>query len=156
MRFISPRETSNISDLSSRGSVEISKHSTIRHDSKLCEATLGTRSIAVYTIRDHRLGNTFLSETACRTHQGVREQCVPPSPPPRLCDLTCFDSSIACPSHIIALEDAVLDVHVYQTNEMDVFEEFTNGTRGEGDEVMAASVCELPSQALEGVWDRYV
>lgn len=53
------------------------------------------------------------------------------------------------------MEDAVLDVHVYQTNEADVFEEFTNGTRGEGDEVMAASVCELPSQGLEGVWDRY-
>lgn len=60
----------------------------------------------------------------------------------------------ACPSNVIALEDAILDVHVYQTNEADDFEEFTNGSRGEGDEVMAASVCELPSQALEGVWDR--
>jgi hypothetical protein len=51
------------------------------------------------------------------------------------------------------MDKAALDIHVYQPNDSDIFEEYTNG-KADGEEVMTASVCELPSRGWEGLWDR--
>lgn len=45
-------------------------------------------------------------------------------------------------------------IHVYQPSDADIFEEFaTAGNKGDGDDVMAASVCELPCRSWDGLWD---
>lgn len=53
-----------------------------------------------------------------------------------------------------------LNIHVYQPNDSDSFEEFSNSGGGvrddEGDETMAASVCELPNRSWEGLWDSLI
>lgn len=48
-------------------------------------------------------------------------------------------------------------IHVYQPSEADLFEEFTNsdGAR-DGDDTMASTVCELPNNSLEGLWDSLI
>ncbi|KDQ29138.1 hypothetical protein PLEOSDRAFT_1011362, partial [Pleurotus ostreatus PC15] len=64
----------------------------------------------------------------------------------------------ACPLSSLRLEDTSLQVHVYQTSDSDPFEEyssFNNGNSGE-DDTMAASVCELPNQNLDGLWDSLI
>lgn len=45
-------------------------------------------------------------------------------------------------------------IHVYQPSNDGASEEMTGGmgSDGPGEEVMAASVCDLPSRALEGLW----
>jgi len=56
------------------------------------------------------------------------------------------------------MEDAVIQIHVYQLSDNDVFEEFSNssGNRNEDDGTMAASVCELPNRSYEGLWDSLI
>lgn len=53
------------------------------------------------------------------------------------------------------MDQAALKIHVYQPTESDEFEEFTSG-KSDGEDVMAATVCELPCRAWEGLWERYV
>lgn len=61
----------------------------------------------------------------------------------------------AFPERVLRVENAVFEVHVYQPTE-DVVEEFSNGQRGEDDDVTAATVFELPNRSLEGLWDTLV
>ncbi|KAI0346929.1 P-loop containing nucleoside triphosphate hydrolase protein [Trametopsis cervina] len=62
-----------------------------------------------------------------------------------------------CPSASLPLEQIILQIHVYQPSEVDTFEELANGnSRGEGEEVTAASVCELPSMGWEGLWESLI
>lgn len=56
----------------------------------------------------------------------------------------------------LPIAQAALQIHIYQPTEEDAVEEFANGSGGEGEEVMAASVCELPSRLLEGLWDSLI
>jgi MoxR-like ATPase len=51
-----------------------------------------------------------------------------------------------------------LEIHAYQPHETNVVEEYANGTPGrDGEEnVLAASVCELPCKAWEGLWDGLI
>ncbi|THH33793.1 hypothetical protein EUX98_g401 [Antrodiella citrinella] len=61
-------------------------------------------------------------------------------------------------SSSVPIEDAFLQIHVYQPNDADAFEEMASGGgRGaEGEEVTAASVCELPSLGWEGLWESLI
>jgi hypothetical protein len=63
-----------------------------------------------------------------------------------------------CPSPSLKLEEAVIQIHVYQPSDNDAFEEFSNssGNRNEDDDTMAASVCELPNRSYEGLWDSLI
>lgn len=65
-------------------------------------------------------------------------------------------SESPCPSPSLAIEQASLHIHVYQPSDTDAFEEVAGGGGGEGEEVMAASVCELPSLEWEGLWDSLI
>jgi hypothetical protein len=63
-----------------------------------------------------------------------------------------------CPSPSLKMEEAVIQIHVYQPSDSDAFEEFSNssGYRNEDDDTMAASVCELPNRSYEGLWDSLI
>jgi len=63
-----------------------------------------------------------------------------------------------CLSPSLKMEDAVIQIHVYQLSDNDAFEEFSNstGNRNEDDGTMAASVCELPNRSYEGLWDSLI
>ncbi|KAG6832988.1 hypothetical protein H0H92_004872 [Tricholoma furcatifolium] len=67
-------------------------------------------------------------------------------------------SESTCPSHTLALEEMVLQIYIYQLSDSDTFEEFSNsaGVRDGDDDTMAASVCELPNRAWEGLWDSLI
>ncbi|KAG1780209.1 P-loop containing nucleoside triphosphate hydrolase protein [Suillus placidus] len=67
-------------------------------------------------------------------------------------------SESACPSMTLRLKDVLLEIHAYQLHETDAVEEYANGTPGrDGEEnVLAASVCELPCKAWEGLWDGLI
>ena len=59
--------------------------------------------------------------------------------------------------HSVSIEDASLYIHVYQPNDSDAFEELASGGgRGDGENVTAASVCELPSLEWEGLWESLI
>jgi hypothetical protein len=52
-----------------------------------------------------------------------------------------------------------LQLHLYQLSDSDSFEEFSHdadGAAADGDEVMAATVCELPNRSWEGLWDSLI
>lgn len=69
--------------------------------------------------------------------------------------ITACESS--CPSPSLPIEQASLHIYVYQPSETDAFDELATGSgRGEGEEVMAASVCELPSLSWEGLWESLI
>lgn len=58
---------------------------------------------------------------------------------------------------LVSIEDAALQIHVYQPNDSDAFEELTSGGgRSDSEEVTAASVCELPSLGWEGLWESLI
>jgi hypothetical protein len=67
-------------------------------------------------------------------------------------------SESSCPSITLHLKEVSLEIHVYQLHETDVVEEYANGTPGrDGEEnVLAASVCELPCKPWEGLWDGLI
>lgn len=52
------------------------------------------------------------------------------------------------------MSQAELIIHVYQPSEDEATEEMTSGLGGDspGEDVMAASICDLPSRAFEGLW----
>lgn len=65
--------------------------------------------------------------------------------------------SQSCPSPSLPLQQVDLQIHVYQPSDSDAFEELASGSgRGDGEEVMAASVCELPSLGWEGLWESLI
>ncbi|KAL4076036.1 P-loop containing nucleoside triphosphate hydrolase protein [Scleroderma yunnanense] len=60
----------------------------------------------------------------------------------------------ACPASSLPLDRVTLQIHTYQPSESDIIEEYSNGPSNEsGDQVLAASVCELPCRSWEGLWD---
>lgn len=60
-------------------------------------------------------------------------------------------------STAVSIEDIALQIHVYQPNDADAVDELaTGGGRGDGEEVTAASVCELPSLGWEGLWESLI
>ncbi|KAI0356610.1 P-loop containing nucleoside triphosphate hydrolase protein [Trametes cingulata] len=62
-----------------------------------------------------------------------------------------------CPTSSLPIEEAALQIHVYQPTDTDAFEELTSGSgRGEDEQIMAASVCELPSMSWEGLWESLI
>ncbi|KAI0829475.1 P-loop containing nucleoside triphosphate hydrolase protein [Trametes gibbosa] len=62
-----------------------------------------------------------------------------------------------CPTSSLPIEQAALQIHVYQPTDTDAFEELTSGSgRGEDEQIMAASVCELPSMSWEGLWESLI
>ncbi len=66
-------------------------------------------------------------------------------------------SESPCQLASLPIEQILLQIHVYQPIEADAFEELTNGgNRNDGEEVMAASVCELPSTGWEGLWESLI
>lgn len=66
-------------------------------------------------------------------------------------------SESPCPSPSLPLEQISLQIHVYQPSDADAFEELANGGgSSDSEEVMAASVCELPSLAWEGLWESLI
>ncbi|KAG9014973.1 hypothetical protein FRB94_007045 [Tulasnella sp. JGI-2019a] len=60
------------------------------------------------------------------------------------------------PHSSLPLDQAELDVHVYQPNDTDAFEEFSTTGKGDGDDMMAASVCDLPCRSWDGLWDTLI
>ncbi|KAI0092756.1 P-loop containing nucleoside triphosphate hydrolase protein [Irpex rosettiformis] len=66
-------------------------------------------------------------------------------------------SESPCQLASLPIEQISLQIHVYQPIESDAFEELTDGSnRNDGEEVMAASVCELPSIGWEGLWESLI
>ena len=66
-------------------------------------------------------------------------------------------SESPCPSPSLSIEQISFQIHVYQPSDSDAFEELAGGnSSGDGEEVMAASVCELPSLAWEGLWESLI
>jgi hypothetical protein len=67
-------------------------------------------------------------------------------------------SESSCPFSSLSLEEMLLQIHIYQPCDSDFFEEFSNdgGGGADGEEVMAATVCELPNRNWEGLWDSLV
>lgn len=66
-------------------------------------------------------------------------------------------SESQCPSPSLPLDQVELQIHIYQPSDSDAFEELATGSgRGDGEEVMAASVCELPSLGWEGLWESLI
>lgn len=65
-------------------------------------------------------------------------------------------TTTAYANNVLLVANAVFDVHVYQPAESDVLEEFSNGQRGDDDEVTAAGVHELPNRSFDGLWDTSV
>jgi len=60
----------------------------------------------------------------------------------------------ACPASSLPMDRVSLQIHTYQPSESDIIEEYSNGPASEsGDQVLAASVCELPCRSWEGLWD---
>ncbi|KAG8865286.1 hypothetical protein FRB96_000176 [Tulasnella sp. 330] len=65
-------------------------------------------------------------------------------------------SESTCPHSSLPLDQAELEIHVYQPNDTDVFEEFSTTGKGDGDDMMAASVCDLPCRSWDGLWDTLI
>ncbi|CAL1702280.1 unnamed protein product [Somion occarium] len=66
-------------------------------------------------------------------------------------------SESPCAPPSIPIEQISLQIHVYQPSESDAFEELAGGNgRSDGEEVMAATVCELPSIGWEGLWESLI
>lgn len=66
-------------------------------------------------------------------------------------------SESSCPSTSLPIERIAPQIHVYQPSETDAFEELASGSgRGDSEEMMAASVCELPALAWEGLWESLI
>ena len=62
-----------------------------------------------------------------------------------------------CPSTSLPTSEVKFQIHVYQPVEGGSFDEFSNSAGGEdGDDTMAASVCELPNRSWEGLWDSLI
>jgi hypothetical protein len=67
--------------------------------------------------------------------------------------MACESSS---PTSYLPVAQASLQIHVYQPTDGDTVGGFSAGLSSDGEEVMAASVCELPSRQWEGLWDSLI
>lgn len=57
----------------------------------------------------------------------------------------------------VSIEEAALQIYIYQPNDSNAFEELTSGGgKGDSEEVTAASICELPSLGWEGLWESLI
>ncbi|EPT02881.1 hypothetical protein FOMPIDRAFT_142272 [Fomitopsis schrenkii] len=66
-------------------------------------------------------------------------------------------SESSCPSTSLPIERIAPQIHVYQPSDADAFEELASGGgRGDGEQIMAASVCELPALTWEGLWESLI
>ena len=66
-------------------------------------------------------------------------------------------SECPCPTSSLPIEQTALQIHVYQPTDADAFEELTSGSgRGDDDQIMAATACELPSSSWEGLWESLI
>ena len=66
-------------------------------------------------------------------------------------------SECPCPTSSLPIEQTALHIHVYQPTDADAFEELTSGSgRGDDDQIMAATTCELPSSSWEGLWESLI
>ncbi|TBU48473.1 P-loop containing nucleoside triphosphate hydrolase protein [Dichomitus squalens] len=66
-------------------------------------------------------------------------------------------SECPCPTSSLPIEQTTLQIHVYQPTDTDAFEELTSGSgRGDDDQIMAATSCELPSSSWEGLWESLI
>ena len=68
--------------------------------------------------------------------------------------ITACESS--SPTSYLPVAQAALQIHVYQPNDGDGVNGFSTGPSNDGEEIMAASVCELPSRQWEGLWDSLI
>jgi len=66
-----------------------------------------------------------------------------------------YASESSCPDRSIPVSQANLQIHVFQPYPDDTYDEFTGGGDGE-DAVVSATVCELPSRSLEGLWESLI
>jgi Cdc6-like AAA superfamily ATPase len=55
----------------------------------------------------------------------------------------------------LPISQLVLHIHVYECSNTDAFEDYT-GRNEDGEEVMAATECELPSRDWEGLWNSLI
>ncbi|KAL0949586.1 hypothetical protein HGRIS_009635 [Hohenbuehelia grisea] len=62
----------------------------------------------------------------------------------------------SCPSSTLTVEEISFQVHVYQPSENDSSEEYSSAPGEQGEDTMAASVCELPNRSWEGLWDSLI
>ncbi|KAI0269239.1 thyroid receptor-interacting protein 13 [Gloeopeniophorella convolvens] len=60
------------------------------------------------------------------------------------------------PASHLPVSQASLQIHVYQSTDGETAEGFSSGPSSDGEEIMAASVCELPSRQWEGLWDSLI
>ena len=65
-----------------------------------------------------------------------------------------YVSESPCPDRSIPISQANLQIHVFQPYSDDAYEECTGG--GDGEEVVSATVCEMPSRSLEGLWESLI
>ncbi|KIL00371.1 hypothetical protein PAXRUDRAFT_130019 [Paxillus rubicundulus Ve08.2h10] len=65
-------------------------------------------------------------------------------------------SESSCPSSSLPLSEISLQIHTYQPSENDTVEEYANGSGDGGEDVLAASVCELPCRSWEGLWEGLI
>jgi hypothetical protein len=66
-----------------------------------------------------------------------------------------YASESSCPERSIPISQANLQIHVFQPYPDDTYEECTGGGDGE-EEVVSATVCEMPSMSLEGLWESLI
>ena len=65
-----------------------------------------------------------------------------------------YASESSCPDRSIPISHANLQIHVFQPYSDDSYDEYTGG--GDDEEVVSATVCELPSRGLEGLWESLI
>lgn len=65
-------------------------------------------------------------------------------------------SESSCPSNSLPLNEISLQIHTYQPSENDAVEEYATGSGDGSENVLAASVCELPCRSWEGLWEGLI
>jgi hypothetical protein len=66
-----------------------------------------------------------------------------------------YVSESPCPDRSIPISQADLQIHVFQPYPDDTYDECTAGSDGE-EEVVSATVTEMPSRNLEGLWESLI
>ena len=66
-----------------------------------------------------------------------------------------YVSEYSCPDRSIPISQADLQIHVFQPYPDDTYDECTGGGDGE-EEVVSATVTEVPSRSLEGLWESLI
>ncbi|KAF9779464.1 P-loop containing nucleoside triphosphate hydrolase protein [Thelephora terrestris] len=66
-----------------------------------------------------------------------------------------YASEFSCSGRSIPISQADLQIHVFQPYSDDTYDECTGGGDGE-EEVVSATVTEMPSRSLEGLWESLI